>query len=264
MTLSGLLGERYQEGSSLVHRLDPRAKLVLAVAYILSATLTPPGRWAALALLALLLAGSLAASRLNLVFVLKRSALALPFVMVALPLLFTRAGEELFTLSVLGWGLTASREGAVALGSILIKSWLSVVAALVLACTTPFPDLVFAMRWLRLPAILVSTVSFLYRYMFVIAEEAGRLLRAREARSASLGKGSGGTLGWRARVLGGMVGSLFLRSYERSERIYVAMQARGFQGEIRTLKAPTLQWNTILLSVLALLTLVAVQLYARF
>ena len=99
--------------------------------------------------------------------------------------------------------------------------------------TAPFPDLLKAVRVLRVPALLTATMSFMYRYIFVLVDEAMRLQTARDARSAA---GSGQTtLLWRARVLGGMIGNLFVRSYERSERIYTAMLAHGFSGEIRTL-----------------------------
>jgi cobalt/nickel transport system permease protein len=75
----------------------------------------------------------------------------------------------------------------------------------------------------------------MYRYLAVLAGEASRLNRARESRSAVVEGRGGGGLRWRASVVGGMVGSLFLRSYERSERVYAAMQARGFDGEFRSM-----------------------------
>jgi cobalt/nickel transport system permease protein len=113
----------------------------------------------------------------------------------------------------------------------MVKSWLSVQAALLLAYTTPFADLVDALRALRVPAIIVSIISFMYRYLAVLTDEAGRMKRARHARSAAAPQGrSGGSLVWRAKVTGAMVGSLFIRAYERSERIYAAMLARGFSG----------------------------------
>ena len=117
--------------------------------------------------------------------------------------------------------------------TIALKSWVSVQAALLLAFTTPFHDLVDALRQLRLPTIMVAIVSFMYRYLSVLGGEATRMARARASRSADPGGRGGGSVIWRARVTGSMVGSLFLRSYERSERIYAAMQARGFEGEFR-------------------------------
>ena len=74
----------------------------------------------------------------------------------------------------------------------------------------------------------MATISFMYRYLFVLVDEAMRLQTARDARSV----GAGRTLFWRAKVLGGMIGCLFIRSYERSERIYAAMLSRGYAGEV--------------------------------
>ena len=80
----------------------------------------------------------------------------------------------------------------------------------------------------------------MYRYLSVIGEEALRLLRARDSRSVRVGRHSGGSLLWRAQVLGNMVGSLFLRSYERRERVFDAMTARGYDGELRSHSEPVM------------------------
>ena len=85
-----------------------------------------------------------------------------------------------------------------------------------------------------MPRLLVAIIGFMYRYLAVLGGEAVRLNRARQSRSAVV-EGRGGGVRWRAGVVGGMVGSLFLRSYERSERIYASMQARGFDGELRSM-----------------------------
>jgi cobalt/nickel transport system permease protein len=119
--------------------------------------------------------------------------------------------------------------------SIALKSWLSVQMAILLTATTPLPDLLVAMRSLRLPRLLVAILGLMWRYLAVLGDEAMRMIRAREARSGSWTERSGGTLGWRASVTGAMAGSLFLRGYERSERIYDAMLARGYDGTIRSL-----------------------------
>jgi cobalt/nickel transport system permease protein len=163
----------------------------------------------------------------------KSSWIALPFMLIALPLLFTRPGEPLITLSPGPFSLTITDQGLRDVTTILLKSWLSVQVALLLAFTTPFPTLVDALRALRLPAIMVSIISFMYRYLAVLGGEATQMDRAKQARSAVVpGRKGGGSLRWRAGVTGSMVGSLFLRSYERSERIHAAMLARGFQGQL--------------------------------
>ena len=258
-------GERYLAGRSAIHTADARVKLPATLAYIFALTLTPVGHWPALGLLTLPLTAALVLSRLSPLLVLRRSALALPFLLAAVPLMFTKEGDVLFSAPLFGW--TASQEGLEAVLSILAKSWLSVMAAVVLTATTPTAELLRAMRTLGLPRLLVATVSFMYRYLFVIGEEALRLMRARDSRSAGAAGGAlsgGGTLGWRARVLGNMVGSLFLRTYERSERVYAAMQARGYDGEPRFLSHRAWRAMEIVLVVGLVAYLAGVELYARY
>ena len=256
-------GERYVEGRSALHATDARAKLPAALAYIFAVTLTPVGHWPALGLLTLPLAAALVLSRLSPLVVIRRSALALPFLLAAVPLMFTKEGDVLFSVPLFGW--TASGEGLEAVASILAKSWLSVMAAVILTATTPAAELLRAMRSLGLPRLLVATVSFMYRYLFVIGEEALSLMRARDSRSARLpGQRGGGTLNWRAKVLGNMVGSLFLRTYERSERVYAAMQARGYDGEPRFLWGRAWRLIDVALAVALFVYLSGVELYARY
>jgi cobalt/nickel transport system permease protein len=103
----------------------------------------------------------------------------------------------------------------------------------------------------------------MYRYIFVIGEEARRLMRARECRSAVAGESSGGAVRWRARVLGNMVGSLFLRSYERAERIYDAMISRGYDGELKSLAVTSLRHADYAALGIAFGLLSALETYAR-
>ena len=172
----------------------------------------------------------------------RRALVAAPFLLAALPLVFTLPQDPLGTITLGPLTLTVSGEGLRRFTTIALKSWISVQAALLLAFTTPFHELVDGLRQLRLPRIMVAIISFMYRYLAVLGEEATRMTRARAARSGAAPSGrAGGSLTWRARVTGSMVGSLFLRSYERSERIYAAMQARGFEGEFRHLHTRSLR-----------------------
>jgi len=263
MSITLPLGERFLPGQSLLHRLDARTKVAGTLLFIFAATLTPNGQWPAFGLLALVVAAATALGRLPPLLVLRRSALALPFLVVAVPLLFTRQGDDLFTVPALFWRWTATDNGLIALATVLAKSLLSVGAAVILTATTAPLDLLRALRGLGVPRIIVATLLFMYRYLFVIGEEAMRLLRARDSRSARVGRRSGGSLLWRAKVLGNMVGSLFLRSYERGERVFDAMTARGFSGELRSFSQPAMAGSDWLaLSLLGTL-LIGVQLYAR-
>jgi cobalt/nickel transport system permease protein len=253
----------YQHRRSPVHELDARVKFVLAIAFILTTAITPPGAWPVyILLLALVLAVELL-SELGVGYVLRRSALALPFVLAAVPVIFTLSGPPVFSFEVGPWTLTATQTGVVRFVSIALKSWISVQAAIVLAASTPFPELLVAMRAVKVPRLLVAIFGLMWRYLFVMVDEALRLMRARASRSghsSQPGLKPGGRLVWRARVAGGMAGSLFLRAIERSDRIYMAMVARGYNGEIRAFALPRLRtpdW-LILCTTLTLLFLLLV------
>ena len=248
----------YRSGNSLIHRLDPRVKLVLALAFILTCALTPPGAWPIYILLFTSILAIEILSALGLGYVLKRAVLAFPFVLAALPIIFTTPGTVWQELGIGSWELTISLPGLVRFLSIAFKSWLSVQAAIVLAASTPFPELLVAMRAVRIPRLLVAIFGLMWRYLFVLADEALRLIRARAARSGRSGQPgikAGGNLVWRARVTGGMAGNLFLRAFERSDRIYLAMVSRGYDEEVRTLPLPAItsaNW-LVLLAGLAIL-----------
>ncbi|HUX77767.1 MAG TPA: energy-coupling factor transporter transmembrane component T [Anaerolineae bacterium] len=272
--------DAYRHRASLVHDLDGRVKLALAVLFIVSTALTPDGAWLAYALLTALVLGVIVASRLGVGFVQRRAAVALPFALAAVTVVFSVPGRPLLAARILGRQLALTDAGLIRFVSILLKSWLSVQVAVVLTASTPFPALLQAMRSLRVPRVLVTIAGFTYRYLFVIGDEALRLMRARAARSSVLSPSKGGVLRlpkggalssskgganvfWRARVTGGMVGSLFLRSLERSERIYDAMLARGYDGEVRSLRPPLLRARDVVVALPIILALAAIQILAR-
>lgn len=256
----------YHDGRSLIHHLDARVKLVLVIAYILAMSLTPVGAWPIYVLLLAILLSIEVLSEEGISFYFKRSLLALPFVFAALPVIFTMPGPELFSFAMGSWQIQASLPGLERFLSILIKSWASVQMAIVLTTTTPFPDLLMAMRALRLPRLLVAVIGLMWRYMFVLADEALRLNRARTSRSGETdapGRKNGGSLFWRARVTGGMVGNLFVRSFDRSDRIYVSMLSRGYDGEVRSLPHPAAPgWTWIVLAA-GLLLLISIAIIAQ-
>lgn len=225
--------DRYLERGSAVHRLDPRVKVLIALAFIVAVALLPDGAWVGYGAAALLLAAATLAARLSPGLVVRRSLLGLPFLLAAVSVLFTAPGRALWSGP---WGLAVTDAGLLRFAAIVARSLLSIAAAVLLTATTRFPDVLHALRHLRLPAVLVAIIAFMYRYLFVLAEEAQRLMRARAARSARLpGTKGGGSVVWRAAVVGHMAGQLFVRSLDRSERVYQAMQSRGYRGELLTL-----------------------------
>ncbi|MDW8231980.1 MAG: cobalt ECF transporter T component CbiQ [Roseiflexaceae bacterium] len=214
-----------------MHRLEPRVKVIITVLFIASNTLVPDGAWTAFALSLGLVTFVCMLARLGAFFALKRSFVALPFVLVAVSVLFATPGLPVAGWQVGSYALVVTDAGVTRFLSILARSWLSVQMAIVLTAVTNIPDLLHALRHLYVPPLLVGVIGLMLRYLDVLTDEALRLMRARDARSA----GSGGSILWRAQVAGYMVGQLFLRSYERSERVHQAMLARGFDGRFLTI-----------------------------
>lgn len=256
--------DRYHAGESLVHRLDPRVKVLITVAFIVSNSLLPDAAWAAYGVAFLAVLAVTALAGLPLGFAPRRSLIALPFTVAAMSIVFTLPGTPVFTVDLGPWHLVATDAGLVRFASIIARSLLSVQMAILLVATTPFPDVIHALGHLRVPAPLVAVLSFMYRYLFVLADEAMRLMRARDARSAGrAGARGGGSLRWRARVAGHMVGQLFMRSYERGDRVYNAMLARGYHGVLYTPHPHTMRPMDWLAGLTAALAVLALQVGAR-
>lgn len=259
------LFDRYRDGESPLHRLSPNVKVVLTILFILSNALLPDGHWLGFGFSwgIILLLNWIA--RLGMGYTFKRSFIALPFALAAITAIFALPGKTLAEFDFLFWHLVATDTGLLRFFSIVVRSWLSVQVAILLVTTTQFPDLIHALEHLRLPRLLITVIAFLYRYIFVLSDEVLRLLRARQSRSASLdGKRGGGTVLWRAQVAGNMVGQLFLRSYERSDRIYNAMLARGYQGHLRTLNRHTMQTRDWLILLFSIALLLLLQIFTHF
>ncbi|MCZ2126230.1 MAG: cobalt ECF transporter T component CbiQ [Anaerolineales bacterium] len=258
------LFDRYQETQSFLHRLDPRVKVLATIFYVVSNALLPDGAWFAFFAAWIFLLACNALSKLGWNYTLKRSLIALPFALIAITVLFTTKGTPLFSFELFSVHWALSLAGITRFAAILIRSWLSVQMALLLVAATTFPDLIHALEHLRIPKVLTAIIAFLYRYLFVLTDESFRLLRAREARSvAAEGMKRGGSLLWRAKNAGNMVGQLFLRSYERSDRIYQAMTARGYSGRLYTLNPHEMKSADYFAAALTLTFLSFIQILGR-
>lgn len=253
-------GDRYRAGDSMIHRLDPRIKLMVTILLIVGIVLTPDGAWLAYLLLWILLGtlavvGQLGAGRLA-----RMAGLALPFTLAAATLPFTTPGRPLLTFA----GVMITDTGFVRFLGIVLKCWLAVQAALLLSITTPFTDLLWGLESFHLPGTLIAIIGFMYRYLFTIQDEAQRLLRARAARSGQIkGHRTGQRFRWRVQMVGGMIGSLFLRSYERSERVYMAMLSRGYTGQMKRHTVPSLTWKAIILGAVPVIAVMVIEVAAR-
>ena len=250
--------DRYHYGESLIHHLDPRVKVVVTVLFVVSNSLLPDGAWLGFELSLGFVLLVIVLAQVRLTYVLKLSALVIPFALVAVTVLFVTPGDTWVSFWLGKWHLTASYPGLIRFASIFLRSWLSVQMAILLAMTTEMPDLLHALRHLGVPDMLVAITSFMIRYLSVLVDEATRLMRARDARCA--GRALGITdIGWQARVAGNMAGQLFLRSFERSERVYNAMVSRGFHGHFLTINPHHMTRRDWLAAGLSILFLVTVQ-----
>jgi len=207
-----------------LQRADARSKLAGVLSYVLLVGAVPASAWGAyLALLALV----------GVVWALS----GMPF------LSLTRRMAPLFAFGAIASLGALFRPGAATYWSARLL-WLDLQltdagvrqCCLLLVRTTSFPDTARALRQLGVPTVLVSTLCFVYRYLFVLVDEAYRLDRARAART--LQQPSLLRLGRQTRVHAAMMGSLFLRAYARGERVYQAMAARGFAGDLHCLGTP--------------------------
>jgi len=256
--------DHYQLGHSLLHKLDPRIKILITLTFIFSNVLLPDGSWLAFLFAWLLLLFAARIAGLGPRFLIFRSFVALPFAVAAITTIFTLPGEPVLGFQVGSWTLVATDAGLVRFLSILLRSWISIQAAILLTAVTQFPDLVHGMRHLRVPGVLVTIIAFMYRYLYVLIDETLRLLRARESRSARISPGkSGGTIAWRAKIAGNMAGQLFMRSYERSDRVYNAMLARGYRGHLLTMTPHIIEKKDWVFGGIAFLLIVFIQLSGR-
>lgn len=208
-------------GRSLVHRVPAHAALVGVLAFVLVVVATPATEPLAFVGYTLLLVLVIGLAGLPPVLVLRRMVVELPFVAFALLLPFVATGPKVEVL-----GLAVSRSGLGDGGALLAKGTLGVVAAIVLSATQHPRDLLLGLQRLRVPALLVAIAGSMVRYTAVVLDEMRRMRLARESRGFEARSVRD------ARVLARSVGALFLRSYERGERVHLAMLSRGWDGAV--------------------------------
>jgi cobalt/nickel transport system permease protein len=205
------------EADSAVHRLDSRAKVLAAVAFILA--VVSMDRYSITALVPYFAypAALVAAAALPAGLIVRRSLLVVPFAL-AVGILNPLFDREI----VLTIGSVAVSGGWLSFASIVLRAVLAAAAAIILVATTGFPAICGALERFGLPRAFVVQLLFLYRYLVLLGEETGRLVRARELRAFGRPLGLAG--------FGTLAGHLLIRTWQRAERVYMAMLARGFTG----------------------------------
>lgn len=211
----------YVHGHTWLHGLAPQAKLTAQFLFVVAVVATPREAVWAFGLYALMVVGLIVAARLPAPFVAKRLVLEVPFILFALLLPFVGGGERVEVL-----GLSLSAEGMWGAWNIVAKATLGLSISIVVAATTTMPEFLRGFEALHMPRAFTSTLSFMIRYTDVIADEMRRMRVARQSR------GYDPRWLWQARAIGSAAGALFIRSYERGERVYLSMLSRGYAGAI--------------------------------
>ncbi|WP_395307105.1 cobalt ECF transporter T component CbiQ [Mycobacterium sp. AMU20-3851] len=231
----------YRDGDSPVHRAPAEVKIVCLVLVVLAVVATPRDMFWPYAIYALLILAVWRWAGIPLGWVLPRMVIEAPFVVLAVLLPFAEGGER---ISVAGAQLSVS--GLWAAWGIVVKGTLGVAASLTVAATTSARELPVALSRLGVPALVTSMLVLMIRYVDVLGAEAARM------RMARLSRGDSPRLLHQAGALARGIGVLFLRSYERGERVYLAMLSRGFDGRvpelaIGTAPARAVDWSLALL-----------------
>ncbi|MFB7194365.1 cobalt ECF transporter T component CbiQ [Streptomyces sp. NPDC056240] len=225
----------YRHGHSPVHGLPPHTKLAAVFCFVIVVVSTPREAMWAFALYAVLLGAVAYAARVPAGFLLKRLLIEVPFVAFAVLMPFVAQGERVDVL-----GMSLSVNGLWGAWNVLAKGTLGVAASVLLASTTELRELILGLQRLKLPPLLVQIASFMIRYGDVITDEMRRMKIARESR----GFEANGVKHWG--VLAKSAGALFIRSYERGERVHLAMVSRGYAGSmpvIDDVSASRAQWS---------------------
>lgn len=216
----------YRDGDSAVHRAPAEVKIVCLVVFVLAVVATPREIFWPFILYAAIVVAVWRIARIPLRWILPRMLIEAPFLVLAVLLPFAEGGERVHVA-----GLSLSVSGLYAAWGIVIKGTLGVAASLTVAATTTTRELPIALSRLGVPAMITSVLVLMLRYIDVLAAEAGRM------RMARLSRGDSPRALHQVAAIARSVGALFLRSYERGERVYVAMLSRGFDGRAPELSA---------------------------
>jgi cobalt/nickel transport system permease protein len=209
----------HHAGATAVHRLPAEAKVAATIVTVLAVVATPRNAVWAFAAHAVALLGVVAATRLPPGAVLRRMRIEVPFLAFAVLLPIVGRGPRVDVA-----GLSLSHEGLWAGWNIAAKGTLGVLAAIVLSSSTPVAELLRGVERLRAPKVMVAIAGFMVRYLDVVVGEAARM------RVARLSRGDDPRWLWQARATAATGGTLFVRAYERGERVHLAMLARGYDG----------------------------------
>ncbi|HWJ09917.1 MAG TPA: cobalt ECF transporter T component CbiQ [Nocardioides sp.] len=213
-------------GHSVMHRAPAHLKILALLAFVLLVVATPREWYPAFAVHLAVLLAVIAAARVPLRYLLPRMVLEVPFLLFAALIPFIAEGPRVAVPLPGGWELSLSESGLLAAWGLAVKGTLGVLASLTLAATTEPTEVLRGLQRLRLPDLLVQIMSFMVRYLDVVTADLGRMTTSMRSR----GVDPRSPRHWPA--LARTLGALFVRSYERGERVHLAMLSRGYDGRL--------------------------------
>jgi cobalt/nickel transport system permease protein len=241
--------DKYSELDSPVHRLDARLRLIAAFAGILIMVSVPRGQLEPFILFFILITGLVFLSRIPLKFIAGRCLIVAPFILISAafyPISSLLITETQHSIDMHGQVLVAI--------SIAVKAFLSVLLVILLVSTGRFHDLLHGMRRMKIPKLVGVLSAMMYRYIFIIYDEALRTIRARDSRTP------GKLVTSKIQTYGNQAKMIFLRSWNRSQIVYQAMLSRGFTGEFPVREHQPVPALDMLLTALVIITFVAIRL----
>lgn len=224
----------FWHGESRLHDVAPQCKIVAAALFVVAVVLTPPRQLWAFALYVLLLGVAIDLSRVAATFIIRRMSVGIPFLLFALALPFFGGGPRTEVL-----GILVTSEGSWAALNIVMKAGFGIACCVLLTATTSMAELLKGFARLRFPRLMIAIAGFMIRFGDLTTGEMRRM------RTARLSRGYDPTWWWETRALAASIGMLFIRSFERGERVYLAMLSRGYRGEMPDLandKAAPSDW----------------------
>lgn len=231
--------EKYASRNGVLQRIDPRVKLIGFTCLIIFAVLMQNIQQFAILLIFLTLLSIV--SRIPLQAFFGRQLMVVVFsLVIVIPLPFIIPGIPLFVFPLGPWLISVSFEGFYRAAVFGMRIWVCVAALSLLTLSTRFPVLLHGMQRLRLPSLFISLTALTYRYIFLFTDEAYRMGLAREARMVRKERIARPRT-WR--IISSMIGTLFIRAYERGEKVYQTMLARGFTGEFHLLTRLKIRFN---------------------
>jgi cobalt/nickel transport system permease protein len=151
-------------------------------------------------------------------------------IIIAIPNLFINSGVVIISFNIYNFNLRITEQGLFSTLQFILRVWVCVSSLILLNLTTKFSSIINTMESFKFPKVFIMIITVTYRFIFLFVNEAYQMILAKEARSIrKISKIEN------IKILGFMISSLFIRAYEKGEKVYLAMKNRGYSGEMKNL-----------------------------